>query len=235
MVYTGELVNNISLISNSTKTNVSLCGHSFLPMLRTFITQNRELGFQTDLKIRPANISSHGRGGNTFHKYLELDIHNIIHAASEIVYIELGCNDLDSQHSNTAILAQIAMDIAEIFPNNKVNLVFFGEVLLRTKSRNISIMDYNRRMKDFNNLMRFFLINPSVPRSHPNFQHRKYIWFWDHLNLHKSSMPLLTSDGFASVGLSWPEETLYVYQACHIMWHWTLHILIFLFYQASYL
>ncbi len=170
---------------------VSLTGHSYLSRLKTFTNDYNHLGFQSDLKLRDADINWHGRGGNTFQGFLEFDLHHVLSANPEIVYFELGCNDLDSNISAETI-ATLALDTAESLLANNVKLVIFGKVLPHTKTYNIDIEFYNFNVLEYNECLRHYLINHDVPRRHPRFQNRNHIWFWDHLRLHKSCMPLLS-------------------------------------------
>ena len=75
---------------------VTIAGHSFVKHLKAFAVTN--YGFYNNLKLEShvANVRWVGIGGMTVDKLINQHLHTITENKPEIVYLELGTNDLAS-------------------------------------------------------------------------------------------------------------------------------------------
>lgn len=120
-------------MDNSAPIKVMIWGHSFVRRLQQFIQLDpgrSNLSLTTDKHL--VFIRYRG-GGRTIHA--KWDYHFIRELQAEIVLIDIGTNDIDSQHVSPDVVAQQVFNIAKtlIYFYN-VKRVILMEVLFRSES-----------------------------------------------------------------------------------------------------
>ena len=191
---------NVELsIMESKHCKVAIVGHSFPKRLHNYIvnTASEDESKDANMNLAQLSVSWIYKGGWTWKSFSQKSSSELVtqHAESfNIVFFELGSNDLDSTTSAQSI-AQLALDTAHDIINNGSSLVILGEVLERSRTHNIPVHMYNQKVHEYNDYLRSYLIDTRYPRK--SFQRfaQGDVWFWDHLKLRRSEMPLLQPDG----------------------------------------
>ena len=177
---------------------IVLCGHSFITRLQTS-TSYPNNNMQSNFRLSQANIVYVSRGGKNFQELFECDWDTIMKSPPQIIYIELGTNDLDSR-TPVATFTNDILTKAEEMIEIGVKLVIFGEILERNPStrgrpstRKISLNIFNQKVKEHKQQMKSRLedstLQKKARRIHPN------IWHWDHHYITASVHPMISSDG----------------------------------------
>lgn len=185
-------------------TSCTVAGHSFIRRLYDVCYMEDSMEHHFNL----AQCSTHWihRGGWTWDRFLtqKTGFKSVAKLHTEVVYFELGGNELDSD-MDPYVLCEQALNIAQGLLDNGSSLIILGEVLYRGDTRHIPVQEYNFKVDLYNDGLRDALIDPTLPRnSHHRFI-RHNIWFWDHLRLRGAIWDLL--DPFDLVHLT--DEGLY--------------------------
>ena len=113
-----------------------ICGHSYVYHLRTFANSPSN-SFDENFGLNDIVVQWRSKGGKTWDMFEKQDLSFVLSTKPDIVYLELGGNDLDSDSSSDQV-AHKALDISHYLINHGISLVIIGEVLHRHSSRNIA-------------------------------------------------------------------------------------------------
>jgi hypothetical protein len=163
----------------------AITGHSYVKHLFNYATNDpSNKGMDCHLHLDAAIVSWNYKGGWTWQKFLaeETGFQSVIANSPDIVFCQLGGNELDSSISAQQV-AQQALNTAKEFINNGVTLVIIGEELERNSARNLNILEYLDKVKQYNKQLFDELIDPQYNRSSFNRFKQGNIWYWDHLKL----------------------------------------------------
>jgi len=162
--------------------NLAICGHSFMTRLNTACHKSQS--FSPNLNLVDTSVTWH-TGFGTWDKFRDRP-HGLPALLSpphpDIVYFELGGNDLDS-HLSAVCVAKKALDTASVLIKQGVSLVILGQALHRGKTREVPVHQYNAKVDAYNRALQDTLEHPDVnSRSSDRFADSTR-WYWKHLKM----------------------------------------------------
>ena len=173
------------------KIPIVIAGHSMIRRLKEFVGQN------TNLSMEFADIEWVCRGGWTldrFEKDKRYGLEEVIRLAPDLVYLEFGTNELDSDEEEDVIGVR-AMNIIDRLLESGVKRVILAHVLPRKKST-VPLWIFNQKVRVYNNYMAERLRNLEVKRkSSPHFYKDQRKWWWEHMRMRSSKYSVTRPDG----------------------------------------
>ena len=163
---------------------VVVIGHSFVRRLRDHLTSERGQGHNLGLDPNMVNVVMYAQGGMTADRLRQHHFQFIRNQLPDIVYIELGCNDLTDPSLSPAQIATDLHNLAHSILQLGVSQVVVGQTLWREDAGIPDDMpDYNMRVVHLNNHLQQQL------RATPGSS------FWHHRGMWRSSHPIISVDG----------------------------------------
>ena len=118
---------------------VLILGHSFIKRLRRFIVQNTP-DYQLNLNITDQiSVQWLGVGGRTIAKVREFDLVEVSRFQPDIVYLEIGTNDLTQRGMSALTVGSAIEDLVRLLHDNYgVSLVCVGQTIKRSPVGNFN-------------------------------------------------------------------------------------------------
>lgn len=185
--------------------SILIMGHSFIRNLEEFMLKNYGYNHNMGLSYNTANVQFHGVGGRTVQKFIHNDLYVVQRLRPDILYLELGTNDLSHPDST---FDQVAADIEKLVWQCKTagaKFVIVGQTLFRYEPLNEWFLerypldpDFNLKVIWYNNCLKEKLDPSSIPNC----------LYWRHVGLWHPSVP--TIKGEDGVHLTdWGNQCLY--------------------------
>lgn len=175
---------------------VSLCGHSFIRRLEDETYANPKL--EKSMNIAEADITWLHKGGMTWFSFGEAreGKQAVIQSKPDLLYLELGTNDLDS-YMPPLDVAQKAISVVNELLDSGVKRVILGEVIPRSRSGRVPLSMFEENEYAYNNFMTNMLIHEQASRRTPVDERFKnpHVWFWKHKGLRTPESCVLKWDG----------------------------------------
>ena len=152
--------------------NVVVLGHSFMRRLDSFLTRQHGQHFNLGIDYDRAFIQYVYVGGLTADRARADYVHYVLSLAPDVVYIELGTNDLCHPRVGPCEVAERLRSLAMDLVHGGVHLVMVGETIPRasraiprvTRGFNDKVMGMNQRLRQ--------LLDPSTTDSTRFWRHR---------------------------------------------------------------
>lgn len=162
-------------------------GHSFIARLASFIDRCDDYRVNGDFNLHNVHVRLIGRGGKKLLDVYKCDISIIAAERPDIVYIELGSNDLCDPSTPTSDLVQEMLNLCMTIHNDyDVHTVILGQVLFRSAFG--ADPGYNSRVVEYNVLLQARCKDSRLPW-------HNFVVFWKHKGLWNPSLPTLAADG----------------------------------------
>ncbi len=102
--------------------------------------------------------------------FLDYYLHHLLQQKPEIIYFELGGNELDSS-IDPDYLVHLVLNTTESLLHNNTELIIFGEVFDMQLDKTFQLMNIiSSKLQHFNYVLKSALINSDFPRNHPHFR-----------------------------------------------------------------
>lgn len=163
--------------------NVLICGHSFVHRLNAYLATNTAPALHSD----QYHITCIGKGGAYLsgHKFtcLMQEIHMYLSTTPcQVIYLSLGCNDLDSGHSPSQVAHSLFSLAKHLLTTCQARFVFIDQIL----SRDPHIFPgFAEKVQATNQLLQQLINQHHIPG----------IRLWHHRNFVKPLASLLLHDG----------------------------------------
>lgn len=157
-----------------------IMGHSFINHMARFIQASVDPTINTDFNLSRSavNVIRSGRSGCTINKFRKTEFVKLRYYRPDILYLELGTNDLSSGRTAEDIAADMVNLIQDIKRTFNPRHIVLGQVIFRDGNP-----DFNGKVNEYNALIKELL--SAIP----------YATFWVHKRLWNSTYPLLKADG----------------------------------------
>jgi len=158
---------------------VLILGHSFIRRLRQFVEEHSS-EFKLDFRItEPAVVRWHGVGGRTVAKCKRLDLHVVCAFKPDVVFLQLGTNDLTCRGMTALTVGSEIDDFVRLLhEEHGVKLICVGQTLRRSYSEK-----FNREV----GLLAKYLKTVLEPLP--------YVIYWPHRGFWNPRRPILFCDG----------------------------------------
>ena len=165
---------------------ILVMGDSFVRRLKEFARrkfgENDNLGFQFHM----ANVSWYGVGGLTIDRFRHHHMQNVFNVRPDILFIQLGSNDLADAHKSPEEVANAMELLVEDFLDAGVHQVIVSQVLFREgRGLPARVHNYNGKVTIFN-FMNKLTFNPN---------YTDVARFWYHKGLWHKRQTTLCHDG----------------------------------------
>lgn len=162
-------------------------GHSFISRLNKFIAENNDPRINSSFNLQYVSTNIYGRGGLCVHDAQE-HLQIVAETNPEIVYLELGCNDLARKEISPYDLVENMLQLSSIlYTSYNVRQIIFGQVLKRD--------NLPKHLSDFNDKVATFNIVFHARCSDDRLPFHQYVTFWKHRGFWNSCTPVLSDDG----------------------------------------
>ena len=155
--------------------NITIAGHSFVRRLNEYATY--QFGSYHNMKIENsvANVTTIGISGLTIDKLLHQHMHRITTTNPQIVYIEIGSNDLCDPNGDIRQIGLKIKEACKMLLRLGIKKVIIGEIVFRF-GRGIprNVPDYNYKVLNLNRFLQVHLDSEAEPRL--LFWRHKYVW-----------------------------------------------------------
>ena len=172
-----------------------ICGHSYVKRLYNQCQSRDDMDIQ--LNLNQCNITWVYQGGWTWDKFKDQQsgLPSIIQNQPDIVFCQLGSNDLDGP-TDPYVLAHRAINIAKDLLQANIGIVILAEAIERgaVRDKDLTVDQYNAKVRAYNSALKSELIDCTKPRSSTDRFLNYNLWYWDHLRMRHSTMPLLAAD-----------------------------------------
>ena len=130
------------------KKKVLIAGSSYVRRLKEFAIEKEAV----NLNVKKCNIHWHGVGGNTIDKFREYDMSVVKNLSPDIVFLQIGSNDLCHKTRGEPELVFTKLEAAiKDLQDIGVSHVVVGQIFYRKKA-DIGVQVFNARVTDFNAL-----------------------------------------------------------------------------------
>lgn len=157
---------------------IMVMGHSFIDRLNKYIVR-RKGGFNNlNLEFTNAVVHIHGVGGRTVQKCRYLDLAVVAQIKPDIIYLELGTNELCRVNNTPEKVAVELHDLANDLLGLGVSQIVAGQVIQRAgRAIPRAVPDINHRIKTFNEMCGALFDRSVSPGC----------TFWSHMGLWRST------------------------------------------------
>ena len=167
---------------------VLIFGHSFIRRLAEYAIRTFGIYHNLGLDYNIANVHFHGIGGLTAERARYEDLHTIARYRPDLIYIELGSNDLCNVNNRPETVGNTIYEFINDLLGLNTNLqgIVVGETIFR-EGRGIPrrIPNYNNNVILLNQYNRVVLNSENIPRTS----------VWRHRGLWNSRLATLNRDG----------------------------------------
>lgn len=176
---------------------VAICGHSFIKRQRDFILEDKSNKYFANMKMQEAYIRWICRGGWTWDLFDsdKKGWQEVKEYKPDLVFIELGTNDLDSFDSVSKVVQKAKRMVDKMLSIGIKKIVIAHVIPRGAKGRYVQLHKLNDKISDYNDTMKQEFINESVPKRSPYRFWDNRVWFWEHKGLRSSQYELLRRDG----------------------------------------
>ena len=166
--------------------NITVAGHSFINHLNTFACNNYGYWHNFKMEQEVATVKCIGISGATVEKMINLHLHRIVDNKPNIVYLEVGTNDLCDPSMMAKQVADRIKELCVMIHNLGAKRVVVGEVTFRvgrgipgkTPDFNYKVLSLNKRLQ--------VLLDHNTDSSYFFWRH-KYLWN-SQLNLYRDGV-----------------------------------------------
>ena len=166
--------------------NIVIVGHSFVRRLGDFLRRNYGQYFNMGLDFDRAFITFMHQGGLTVEAARRNLVENIISLAPDIVYIELGSNDLCHPRRGPQEVGDSLQNLANDLIQRGVHFVMLGQVIMRAdRAIPRATRSYNHKVRQLTSYMSdLFAPGSQMPAR-----------FWRHRGMTYTGSRILGPDG----------------------------------------
>ena len=149
---------------NQQPLNITVCGHSFIRRLELYAIENFGHYHNFRLEHNVAHVTCIGISGLTVQKLINSHLHAIVQSRPDIVYLEIGTNDLADPNKSAREVGDGIKEVCTMLRNLGVKRVVVGEVTFRvgrgipyrTPDFNYKVLTLNRylqvRLDEYSNV-----------------------------------------------------------------------------------
>ena len=132
----------------SNKMKALVLEHSFIKRLRRWMRSNGR-----SMSTRKHDVHLYGVGGRTIAKTYYNDLKVVRRKRPDVVFLQVGSNDILKESSPTIILARMKRLVSVLLEKYHVSTVIVGSVVCRRKSRGLSRRAYDRKKQKINKFL----------------------------------------------------------------------------------
>ena len=132
----------------SNKMKALVLEHSFIKRLRRWMRINGR-----SMSTRKHDVHLYGVGGRTIAKTYYNDLKVVRRKRPDVVFLQVGGNDILKESSPTIILARMKRLVYVLLEKYHVSTVIVGSVVCRRKSRGLSRRAYDRKKQKINKFL----------------------------------------------------------------------------------
>lgn len=170
------------------RNSISICvsGHSYIKRLHRDLCIPQLHESNVHFGLDNVKVTWHYTGGLTIDSFMEKHYSVIQNLKPNIVFLQLGENDMDSYHINALDIASDLIDLAQSLRDSGVQHVIIGQLFQRYKCRSITPEQFNAKILIANQFLDLQLNQDS--------NHARPAKFWKHIRLQHSRKQLMDPD-----------------------------------------